>query len=178
MINQNLELKWEYLTIINNQGFWLVSLNEEIYINQIKLDISQKTNSNTFDPNITFKIVDVNKTNILTAFKTNNQTLINISLECDYKDDQWVITVDKSNLLYDGEIIINIQLIKHISEIITETIIKVNDINLHEIEVEWMIKEQYLELSKVNLIIEQIDETHWTFIISEAGILYYGSCTL
>lgn len=116
------------------------------------------------------KTVDIDKENILKTFKLNKKELLNETLECIYKNQQWIIKPTESNLLYDGEIILNITWIKHINEIVVEFKINVEFIKI--------IKKQYQDLNKIALVAEMITETVWKINVSEQETLYYGSCII
>ncbi|ASZ09239.1 hypothetical protein CK556_02650 [Mesoplasma chauliocola] len=176
-INRPLDIKWEYLTIVKTNEYVLTSLNQQVYTNSQILSVKQKTNINTLNKDVLIKTAEINANNLISIFKQNNQELIDYELICINQTKNWIIKI-KANNLYDGEINLNIQEIKHIDDVINNKLFQVEKLDLSTKELNELVKQAYVELIEVNMHFMWVDDNTWEINVSPKERLYYGSCLI
>ncbi|AAT75812.1 unknown lipoprotein [Mesoplasma florum L1] len=177
-LNKEINIDWNELSVIKNEEYFLTSLNENIYIGFIQIEIKQKTNINIFYPNIYLKLAEENPDTIIYNFKKNNPILENANLICEKYNNTWKILAETSDENYDGYLILKVFIVKDIQEVINQKEFKVTTLNTHEILVLKLIRNSYPELNNIKMSAIKLDKSHWSIIIDSNEVLYYGECII
>ncbi|AVN60457.1 hypothetical protein CG007_02420 [Mesoplasma entomophilum] len=175
-LNQDLEIKWNYLSVIKKEKYYLSSIDENIYTGTIELEIIQKNNINKFQQEMYLKTAEVNEQSIIENFKTLNPEVKELKLLCKKENESWIISVIEENENYDGFIILKIYIKKDISDVIQDKTFKSQTINSHEKIVVKLIKTKYPELADIKLKAILFNKNTWSISVDESELIYYGNC--